>query len=83
MSNVDKLAALGAYSCGGELLWKHRVMGYLRNGDLVLTEDGKQALAMDVTDVEVKEDRPKRKPKVEKVETPVAELTMDDILGDE
>ena len=83
MSNVDKLVALGAYSCGGELLWKNRVMGQLRNGDLVLTEDGKQALAMDVTDVEVKEDRPKRKPKVEKVETPVAELTMDDILGDE
>jgi hypothetical protein len=49
----------------------------------VLTEDGKQALAMDVTDVEVKEDRPKRKPKVEKVETPVAELTMDDILDGE
>ena len=83
MSNVDKLVALGAYSCGGELLWKNRVMGHLRNGDLVLTEDGKQALAMDVTDVEVKEDRPKRKPKAEKVETPVAELTMDDILGDE
>lgn len=62
MSNVDKLVALGAYSCAGDLLWKGKVMGQLRNGELILTEDGKEALAMDVTDVVAKEDVKPAKP---------------------
>jgi hypothetical protein len=60
MSNVDKLLALGAYSCGGDLIWKNKVMGHMRDGDFVLTEEGKAVLAMDIEDVEVKQDKPKR-----------------------
>lgn len=79
MSNADKLVALGAYSCAGDLMWKGKVMGQLRNGDLILTADGLSALSMDVTDVVAKEDRPKRAraPKAE----PAPELSVDDLLG--
>jgi hypothetical protein len=59
MTNTDKLLALGAYSCGGDLIWKQKVVGRMRDGDLILTEDGVEALAMDVTDVVAKEDKPK------------------------
>lgn len=76
MTNTEKLLALGAYSCAGDLIWKNKVMGQLRDGDLVLTEEGKAALAMDVTDVEVKsETKRKAKPKAEP-----APLDLDDIL---
>lgn len=71
MSNIDKLLALGAESCGGDLIWKHKLLGRLRNGVLDLTEEGEKALAMDVTDVEPKEDKPK-KPRAPKAK-PVAE----------
>lgn len=77
MSNVDKLLALGAYSCGGDLIWKNKTMGRVRNGVLDLTPDGEAALKMDVTDVEVKEDKPKRARKLglqtQEVETPAVE----------
>jgi hypothetical protein len=64
MSNFEKLTALGAESVGGDLIWKHKVLGHFRNGDLQLTEEGVKALEID--DVVVKEDKPKRKPKAEK-----------------
>jgi hypothetical protein len=58
MSNFDKLAALGAECVGGDVVYKHKLLGRVRNGDLQLTEDGLKML--DVEDVVVKEDKPKR-----------------------
>lgn len=78
MTNTDKLIALGAYSCGGDLIWKNKVVGRMRDGDLQLTEDGVEALAMDVTDVVAKEDKPKaakglKAPKAPKAAAPASE----------
>lgn len=53
MTNLEKLLALGAEIVAGDVLWKHKHLGFLRNGDLTLTEEGIKAL--DVVDVEVKE----------------------------
>jgi hypothetical protein len=87
VSAIEKLMALGAESCGGDLIWKRKLMGKMRNGVLDLTADGEAALAMDVTDVEVKEDKPKRKAKAAApvVEAPEPEVILDmaDLLGDE
>lgn len=77
MSNVDKLLALGAYSCGGDLIWKNKTLGYLRNGELVLTDEGNAVLAMDIEDAEVKQDKPKRTRKAAAVE-PEIELDITD-----
>jgi hypothetical protein len=61
----------------------------MRDGDLILTEDGVEALAMDVTDVVAKEDKPKaakglKAPKAPKAaapapapEVPAAEPELD------
>lgn len=59
MSNLDKLVAKGAYSCGGELLFKNKVMGALRHGEFFISEDGLAELEVD--DVEVKEVKPRAK----------------------
>lgn len=53
MTNLEKLLALGAEIVTGDLIWKHKHLGYLRNGDLTLTEEGVKAL--DIVDVEVNE----------------------------
>lgn len=53
MTNLEKLLALGAEIVTGDLIWKHKHLGYLRNGELFLTEEGTKAL--DIVDVEVKE----------------------------
>ena len=44
MSNIEKLLSLGAYSCAGDLILGRKIVGHLRNGDLVLTDDGKTVL---------------------------------------
>jgi hypothetical protein len=56
MSNFEKLTALGAQVVGGDLIWKHKVLGHFRNGDLHLTADGTAAL--DIEDAQVKEPTP-------------------------
>jgi hypothetical protein len=53
MNNLEKLLALGAEVVAGDVLWKHKHLGTLRNGDLTLTEEGVKAL--DIVDVEVKQ----------------------------
>lgn len=79
MSNLDKLVALGAYSCGGELLYKQKTVGHFRNGDFALTEDGQELLDQDITDVVVKREtptaveRPARAPKAKKAAEAVPE----------
>ena len=57
MSNADKLIAAGAQVVGGDLIYKHKVLGHFRNGDLHLTDEGQKMLEID--DVVVKEDVPK------------------------
>lgn len=79
MSNVDKLVSLGAECVGGDLIYKHKVMGSFRNGDFTLSADGKALLDMDITDVEVKEVKPKKaKAKPEPVVEP--EATVDALM---
>ena len=56
MSAFEKLSAMGADVVGGDLIFKHKVLGHFRNGDLHLTEEGQKMLAID--DVVVKEDAP-------------------------
>ena len=60
MSNFEKLTALGADVVGGDLIYKHKVLGHFRSDDLHLTEDGQKML--DIDDVVVKEDVPAAKP---------------------
>ena len=33
MTNLEKLLALGAEIVTGDLIWKHKHLGYLRNGE--------------------------------------------------
>lgn len=84
MSNLDKLVAKGAYSCGGELLFKNKVMGSLRNGEFHISEAGLAELQVD--DVEVKEVKPRgRKAKVVEAtpEPEVAEVAHEPSIDDE
>lgn len=60
MSNFEKLSALGADVVGGDLIFKHKVLGHFRDGDLHLTEEGQKMLEID--DAVVKEDAPAAKP---------------------
>lgn len=53
MSNLDKLLELGAYSCAGDLIFKNKVVGILRDGDLHLSDDGRKLLDMDISDAVV------------------------------
>lgn len=86
MSNLDKLVAKGAYSCGGELLFKNKVMGRLRDGEFYISPEGLAEL--EVSDVEVKEVKPRspKKPKAEPTMDAVDTINADDdlqnLLGD-
>lgn len=80
MSDLEKLVSLGAYSVGGRLMWKNKVLGTLGEGGFVPTEEGLQALALDVTDVEVKSESPRkgRKPKAEAA--PEVQVSADGVI---
>ena len=69
MSNFEKLTALGAEVVGGDLVWKHKILGHFRNGDLQLTDEGVKAAAIE--DVEVKVAKPKAEKKSKKDAAPV------------
>ena len=56
MSAFEKLSAMGADVVGGDLIYKHKVLGHFRDGDLHLTEEGQKMLEID--DAVVKEDAP-------------------------
>ena len=81
MSNADKLIAVGAQVVGGDLIWKHKVLGHFRDGDFALTEEGKKVLDQDIEDVEVKETKPKAK-KANPAKS-ADDVTLDDLLGAE
>ncbi len=81
MSDLEKLLALGAQVVGGDVIWKHKVLGRLRNGVFDITEDG--LAAAQVEDVEFKEvaARPARKKATKAVE-PVEQTESTDIQSD-
>ncbi len=63
MTNLERLEAEGAYSCGGSLVHRNVELAQLRDGDVFLTDAGKEMLAKldDVTDVVVKAPSGKKK----------------------
>lgn len=64
MTNVEKLQALGADIVGGDLIWKHKVLGSFRDGELQLTKDGEDALQIEEAVIVTKPAKAK-KPKAE------------------
>lgn len=88
MSNLDKLVAKGAYSCGGVLLFKNKIMGRLRSGEFFISEEGLAEL--EVSDVEVREVKPRTKKvkaeaaveTVESAENISVEDDLQDLLGE-
>lgn len=84
MSNMDRLMAEGAYSCAGALVLRNVEVGTLRDGDLHLTEAGKDLLAKldDVTDVVVKAPKGKKKAEVVEPTQDEAEAALDALLGE-
>lgn len=58
---LDKLLAIGATAVAGEVIWKHKTLGKLVDGNFHLTDEGKVVLDQDITDVEfVEKPAPKR-----------------------
>lgn len=90
MSNLDKFMERGADCVAGSIILRGKTMGNLRNGDLVLTEDGMAELEVDeVVDLRApaapaaKTARAPKVPKAPKVETPPAQVDADPLdLGD-
>lgn len=74
MTNLEKLVSLGAYSCGGELLYKNKSLGQLRNNDFFPSPEGLALLEQDISDVEVKTET-KRRGRPAADQTPPSEVT--------
>ena len=84
MSNIDRLMAEGAYSCAGSLVFKNRELGVLRDGDLVLNDEGRALLAKldEVTDVVVKAPKGKGKKAEAEPTQADAEAQLDALLAE-
>lgn len=92
MSNLEKLLERGAECVAGSIIMRGKTLGNMRNGDLILTDDGLAELEVDEVPVRMtpKAAEPKpaaktaRAPKAAKaaapVEAPVADADLD--LGD-
>ncbi len=59
MSNLEKLLAKGAYSAAGDIIFKNKSLGQMRNGVFAINEAGLAEL--EIEDVEVKEVKPRAK----------------------
>jgi hypothetical protein len=59
MSNLEKLLAKGAYSAAGDIIFKNKSLGQMRNGTFVINDAGLAEL--EIEDVEVKEVKPRAK----------------------
>ena len=59
MSNLEKLIAKGAYSAAGDIIFKNKVLGQMRNGEFAINEAGLAEL--EIEDAEVKEVKPRAK----------------------
>lgn len=63
VNDADKLIALGAHSVAGDIMWKNKVLGSVRNGVFVPTDEGSAVLTQDIEDAVVKTEvrlRPRR-----------------------
>ena len=83
MTDVERLMALGADCIAGDIIWKHKVLGTIRNGVFGITPEGMDALLIE--DVQVKEivTTPKVKPKSLKAKPDPMELgapTLESLL---
>lgn len=76
MSNLEKLLSTGAECVMGNIVWRGKLLGSLRNGDLILTEAGMAEL--DVDEVEVKEPTPAKVVKVSKASKVEKQTEADD-----
>lgn len=74
---LDKLLAIGATAVAGEVIWKHKTLGKLVDGNFHLTDEGKAILDQDITDVEFVE-KPATK-RAKKVAEPVADIDVPSI----
>jgi len=99
MNDADKLIALGAHSVAGDIMRKNKVLGSVRNGVFIPTDEGSALLAQDIEDAVVKPEvrlRPRRpRPEPEVVVAapepeviaakprPVQNPDVHDLLGDE
>lgn len=83
---VQKMLDMGASSVAGDLMFKNKVLGTMRNGVFSITPEGEEFLAID--DVVVKQDAPKAAaPKAKKAKpaevTPEPDQAADvDLTGD-
>ena len=59
MSNLEKLLAKGAYSAAGDIIFKNKSLGQMRNGVFAINDAGLAEL--EIEDVEVKEVKPRAK----------------------
>lgn len=59
MSNLEKLIAKGAYSAAGDIIFKNKVLGQMRNGAFVINDAGLAEL--EIEDADVKEVKPRAK----------------------
>lgn len=59
MSNLEKLVAKGAYSAAGDIIFKNKVLGQMRNGAFVINDAGLAEL--EIEDADVKEVKPRAK----------------------
>jgi hypothetical protein len=87
MSNLEKFMERGADCVAGSIILRGKTMANVRNGDLILTEDGLAELEVDEVPVRMTP-KPAAKtakaPKATKVD-PVPEVEidpLDDLLGD-
>jgi hypothetical protein len=81
MTNSEKLMDMGAQCVAGDLIYKNKVLGSVRNGDLQLTQEGKDFLARDISDAVIKSETPKKakKAKVEVVESDTVDALSADL----
>lgn len=81
MTNAEKMIDMGAYCVAGDLIYKNKVLGSMRNGDLQLTQEGKDFLDRDISDAVIKSETPKKpkKPKVEVVDADPADALSADL----
>ena len=81
MTNSEKLMDMGAQCVAGDLIYKNKVLGSVRNGDLQLTQEGKDFLARDISDAVIKSETPKKakKAKVEVVESDTVDAISADL----
>jgi len=79
--NVSIFLARGAECVGGSLILKNKTLGNFRNGEILITDEGRAEL--EIEEIEFKEVVEAPKPKKPKKIEPPVEQTLDDLLGED